>query len=85
MVHIFNRSKWHSNPNFLGSYTSHSLEADALKISADQLMEPINDSNGNPLIQFAGEATNHTHYGCVHGAIETGWREADRLITLYKS
>lgn len=47
-------------------------------------MEPINDSNGKPVIQFGGEATNPIHYGSVHGAIETGWREADRLINLYK-
>lgn len=84
--HIFNlhRTKWHSNPNFRGSYSSHTLKSNALKVSAEQLMEPINDSNGKPLIQFAGEATNVYHYGCVHGAIETGWREADRLIELYK-
>lgn len=32
------------------------------------------------MILFAGEATNPRHFSAVHGAIETGWREADRLI-----
>lgn len=29
---------------------------------------------------FAGEATSPHHFGAVHGAIETGWREADRIM-----
>ena len=80
----FRRSKWYSNPNFRGSYSSYTLQSDALDVSAEKLAEPINTSNGRPLIQFAGEATNANHFGSVHGAIETGWREANRLIQLYK-
>lgn len=48
------------------------------------LAKPIANPMGNPLIQFAGEATNAKHYACSHGAIVTWWREADRLIDLYK-
>ena len=32
---------------------------------------------------FAGEASNVKHPSTVHGAIGSGWREADRLIKLY--
>lgn len=32
-------------------------------------------------LQFAGEATSDGHFSTVHGAIESGWREADRLCT----
>lgn len=80
----FCRSKWYSNARFKGSYSYYSLKSNALEVSAEKLAEPINDQNGNLTIQFAGEATNAKHYACVHGAIETGWREAERLITLYK-
>lgn len=77
------RSKWHSNPHFRGSYSSYTLKAEALGASTHQLAKPIEDFKGNPIIQFAGEATSPKYYGCVHGAIETGWREADRIINLY--
>ncbi|XP_055305018.1 peroxisomal N(1)-acetyl-spermine/spermidine oxidase-like [Sitodiplosis mosellana] len=78
------RSKWHSNLHFRGSYSNNTLKSDALDVSAEKLRDPINESNGRPVIQFAGEATNPNHYASVHRAIETGWHEADRLIQLYK-
>lgn len=53
-------------------------------MSTEDLAEPIKDSHGNLSIQFAGEATSLTHFSCVHGAIESGWREARRIIDLYK-
>ena len=37
----------------------------------------------NQVVLFAGEATNPKYPGMVHGAIGSGWREADRLIELY--
>lgn len=77
------RSKWHSNPHFNGSYSYNSLKTDALNVTAEKLAEPICNGMQKPIIQFAGEATNVKHFACVHGAIETGWREADRLIKLY--
>ena len=32
---------------------------------------------------FGGEATHDHYYSTVHGAIETGWREADRILRYY--
>lgn len=60
------------------------MKAEALDASPYKLAQPVTDKNGKPVVQFAGEATSGNHYSCVHGAIETGWREADRLIQLYK-
>lgn len=54
------------------------MEASPLKLA-----EPIIDTNGTPVILFAGEATSVTHYACVHGAIESGWREAERIHNFY--
>lgn len=78
------RSKWHSNPHFLGSYTNYTLKSDALGATTTKLAEPIKDHNGKPIIQFAGEATDQHYYSTVHGAIGSGWREAQRLIDLYR-
>lgn len=77
-------SKWSSNPHFRGSYSFCSLKSDGYGAKIVDLAKPIT-SNGIPIIQFAGEATNPTHYSTVHGAVETGWREAKQLIDLYLS
>lgn len=78
------RSTWHSNPHFRGSYSYYSLKSDALSASTTKLAEPIKSQSGTPVIQFAGEATSPHHFSTVHGAVETGWREAQRLIDLYR-
>ncbi|XP_017838417.1 spermine oxidase isoform X2 [Drosophila busckii] len=36
-----------------------------------------------PILLFAGEATSPHHFSTVHGAVETGLREARRLIGYY--
>ena len=33
-------------------------------------------------VLFAGEATHDTHFSTVHGAIETGRREAERILAM---
>lgn len=69
----------------MGSYSYYSLKTDAVGATTDKLAEPVLDGNSKPLIQFAGEATNTHYYSTVHGAVETGWREAQWLIDLYKN
>ncbi|XP_013118034.2 peroxisomal N(1)-acetyl-spermine/spermidine oxidase-like [Stomoxys calcitrans] len=39
--------------------------------------------NVKPLVLFAGEATSKHHYSTVHGAVESGYREANRLNYYY--
>ncbi|XP_001653661.2 peroxisomal N(1)-acetyl-spermine/spermidine oxidase [Aedes aegypti] len=78
------RSKWSSDRNFRGSYSSYSLRTEQLKTSCRDLAVPLTDCLGTPVLLFAGEATNHEQYGTVHGAIASGRREADRLIKMYK-
>jgi len=74
------RSQWFSNPNFRGSYSYHSTDADKMNACAEDLSHPLYNYSGKEVLLFAGEATHPHFYSTVHGAIETGWREADRII-----
>ncbi|XP_018567631.1 spermine oxidase-like isoform X1 [Anoplophora glabripennis] len=78
------RSKWSSNPHFCGSYAHVSIESENKKASAEDLAKPLISANGKQTVLFAGEATNPSKFSTVHGAIETGYREAERLIKIYK-
>lgn len=78
------RSRWYSNPHFRGSYTYYSLKSDAMGATTSSLAEPLCDSYGRPVVQFAGEATHEHYYSTVHGAIESGFREANRLNNFYR-
>ncbi|XP_017101453.2 spermine oxidase [Drosophila bipectinata] len=81
----FLRTQWHANPNFRGSYTFRSTYTDALRTGAWDLEAPLSDVGGRPRLQFAGESSHKHFYSTVHGAIETGWREADRLNRYYRT
>ncbi|XP_058791610.1 spermine oxidase isoform X3 [Phymastichus coffea] len=78
------RSKWYSDKHVRGSYSYRSLETEKLGIDSNSLSKPIEASNNNPIVLFAGEATHEHFYSTVHGAIETGFREADRIIEYYR-
>lgn len=60
------------------------MRGDELQTSRADLAAPVLNARGEPVLQFAGEATESHHFATVNGAIETGWREAQRLIDLYK-
>lgn len=74
------RSAWYTNPFTRGSYsydnrlTIQNLNARAL------LAEPLRDSFGVPRVLFAGEATEVVHFSTAHGAVDSGYREAMKLI-----
>ncbi|XP_037535178.1 peroxisomal N(1)-acetyl-spermine/spermidine oxidase [Nematolebias whitei] len=80
------RSQWFHDPWTCGSY-SH-LATDCSEQDLDNMMDPLppRRSNAQPLqVLFAGEATHPCYFSTVHGALLTGWREADRLISHYSS
>ncbi|KAK0084924.1 hypothetical protein PV325_006126 [Microctonus aethiopoides] len=82
-ISAIQRTLWNTNENFRGTYSYHGVETDAANVTNADLAEPITRDN-KPILQFAGEATSE-HYSTVNGAIESGWREADRLINLYSN
>ncbi|XP_029660903.1 spermine oxidase-like [Formica exsecta] len=74
------RSKWYSDEHFHGSYTFQSTISEQMDVRPKDLAEPIMMDGNKPVILFAGEATHDHYYSTVHGAVGTGFREADRLI-----
>lgn len=80
-------SRWNSNPFVCGSYSY--LSMDSFGRNVERLHDPVYElaeessklspTNKIPRILFAGEATAGKLYSTTHGAIITGWREADRL------
>ncbi|XP_026211777.1 peroxisomal N(1)-acetyl-spermine/spermidine oxidase [Anabas testudineus] len=78
------RSQWFHDPWTCGSYTCPGKGCSAQDL--ENMMEslPTKGSQSQPLqVMFAGEATHPFYFSTVHGALLSGWREADRLISHY--
>ncbi|KAG7190623.1 hypothetical protein KM043_006707 [Ampulex compressa] len=78
------RSKWYTDECFRGCYSFRSMTTEEMNVRATDLSDPITTDNNKPILLFAGEATHEHYYSTVHGAVETGFREADRLIDYYR-
>ena len=66
---------WYSDPLIRGSYSYQTVESVRLNAVA-KIAEPAMDGR----LLFGGEATHPHYFSTVHGAIEAGWREANRII-----
>ncbi|KAM6186253.1 peroxisomal N(1)-acetyl-spermine/spermidine oxidase [Rhynchocyon petersi] len=79
------RTHWHSAPYTRGSYSYVAVGSTGDDI--DLLAQPLPADGADSQLQilFAGEATHRTFYSTTHGALLSGWREADRLISLWNS
>ncbi|TNN58329.1 Peroxisomal N(1)-acetyl-spermine/spermidine oxidase [Liparis tanakae] len=80
------RSQWFHEPWTCGSYSYPAVGCSEQDL--ENMVEPLpmKGSQSQPLqVLFAGEATHPCYYSTVHGALLTGWREADRLISHYSS
>ncbi|XP_075223796.1 peroxisomal N(1)-acetyl-spermine/spermidine oxidase-like isoform X3 [Lycorma delicatula] len=75
------RSRWHSDPYSSGSYSFRSVDSDHLDVSHGQLAEPLVNDSGRKVVFFAGEATHPYFFSTVHGAIETGFNQAENVIS----
>ncbi|XP_050500614.1 spermine oxidase-like [Diabrotica virgifera virgifera] len=76
------KTTWYTNPHFRGTYSFASVNSTVHDVEI--LQQPITNSVGVPTLQFAGEATHRIYHSTVHGAVESGFREANRIIQHYK-
>nr|CAI5835227.1 unnamed protein product [Callosobruchus analis] len=79
------RSTWSTNTNFEGVYSYHGMETERLKCSPSDLAVPLSAPGGAEVVLFAGEATSMQRYSTVDGAVESGYREAQRIIEAYRT
>lgn len=81
------RSQWFHDRWTCGSYTypGTGCSAQDLQNLAEPLPTKGADSEPPFQVLFAGEATHPCYFSTVHGALLSGWREADRLISHYSS
>lgn len=70
------RSSWITQPNFRGSYAYLSMATFNAGITTADLAAPV----GSTLF-FAGEATSD-FYGYANGAVESGFRAAQEVLSL---
>ncbi|KAM6347305.1 peroxisomal N(1)-acetyl-spermine/spermidine oxidase isoform 2-T2 [Alca torda] len=80
------RSRWHSAPYTRGSYSYVAVGSSGDDIDALAQPLPEDPEDPRPLqLLFAGEATHRTFYSTTHGALLSGWREAERLNQLFQA
>ncbi|XP_053548172.1 peroxisomal N(1)-acetyl-spermine/spermidine oxidase [Bombina bombina] len=78
------RTRWRSETYTRGSYSYVAVGSSGR--DSEILAQPLPEEGdtAKPLqVLFAGEATHRTFYSTTHGALLSGWREADRLIGQY--
>lgn len=75
-VHV---TRWASDPFSRGSY-SHMTAGLSKKEHREEFQRPLTSAGGKAELSFAGEHTSSEHFATVHGALMSGWREADRIL-----
>jgi N1-acetylpolyamine oxidase len=84
-VHV---TRWASDEFSRGSY-SHMIAGLSETAHRVEFQQPVKASNAeksdNASLGFAGEHTSRNHFATVHGALISGWREADRIVQGWES
>ena len=75
-VHV---SRWASDEYSRGSY-SHMIKGLSETRHREAFQEPLRNAEG-AVLRFAGEHTSRNHFATVHGALISGWREADDILS----
>ncbi|KFM64622.1 Spermine oxidase, partial [Stegodyphus mimosarum] len=81
------KSSWLLDPTTYGSYSYLSVDCAKANALPSDIAEPEYSnlsSYKHPVLLFAGEASHSSYFSTVHGACESGLREADRLHRHYR-
>ncbi|KAB0797117.1 hypothetical protein PPYR_08111 [Photinus pyralis] len=77
------RRNWYHDPSMRGTYSYETVRSWRNGAARENLAKPLASRAGRPQLLFAGEAAHREYYATVHGAFETGYREAERIINCY--
>lgn len=71
-------TRWARDEFSRGSY-SHMVTGLSETRHRESLQQPVVNGGGG-ILRFAGEHTSRDHFATVHGALLSGWREADAIL-----
>ena len=74
-VHV---TRWAQDEFSMGSY-SHMITGISELRHREEFHTPLSSDKG-AILRFAGEHTSSNHFATAHGALISGWREADAII-----
>ena len=74
-VHV---TRWHQDPFSRGSYT-HMVTNQSHTSHREEFAKPVL-TKSDCTLRFAGEHTSRDHFATVHGALLSGWREAEAIV-----
>lgn len=74
-VHV---TRWATDDFSRGSY-SHMITGLSETKHREEFRRPIVNNEGS-VLRFAGEHTSRNHFATVHGALLSGWREANAIL-----
>ncbi|KAJ6645491.1 Peroxisomal N(1)-acetyl-spermine/spermidine oxidase [Pseudolycoriella hygida] len=77
------RSHWLTNKYFLGSYSFGSMATQENDVALGKDLAETLSHDGKPVVLLAGEATDESNSGYVHGAVDSGWRAAREILHYY--
>lgn len=77
------RTKWLTNKNYMGTYSFFSMRAVANGITTKNLAKSLFNINGKNEVIFAGEHTDIYYSSNAHGAVNSGIRAANEIISYY--
>lgn len=78
-IHV---TRWATDEFSRGSY-SHMVAGTSETRHREEFQRPVMNGDGG-VLRFAGEHTSLNHFATVHGALLSGWREADAILATHE-
>jgi len=78
------RNQFLTNPHFFGSYSYLSMDTYNNQVSTRDLAATLLNNALQPVLLFAGEATDYDFPSYANGAVSSGWRAGQEIVDFYQ-